>query len=244
MNTPAVTMVAAWISAETGVGPSIASGNQVCSRNWADLPIAPMKRSMQASVKASACQPKKSMVLPTRPGAPPKMVSKSVEPISANNAKMPSAKPKSPTRLTTNALIAAAFADGFLVPEPDQQVARETDPFPAEEQLDEIVGRHQHQHRKGEQGQITEEPRPVRILVHVADRIEVHERGHCRHHHQHHGGERVDPQAPRYLQVAGRDPREQRDPRVLVHEPNVDKGDPGKHRRNDQQTGGDQFRRA
>ena len=30
-NTPAVTIVAAWISAETGVGPSIASGNQVCN---------------------------------------------------------------------------------------------------------------------------------------------------------------------------------------------------------------------
>ena len=28
MYTPAVTMVAAWIRAETGVGPSIASGNQ------------------------------------------------------------------------------------------------------------------------------------------------------------------------------------------------------------------------
>ena len=28
MYTPAVTIVAAWISAETGVGPSIASGNQ------------------------------------------------------------------------------------------------------------------------------------------------------------------------------------------------------------------------
>ena len=28
MYTPAVTMVAAWISAETGVGPSIASGSQ------------------------------------------------------------------------------------------------------------------------------------------------------------------------------------------------------------------------
>ena len=29
-NTPAVTIVAAWINADTGVGPSIASGNQVC----------------------------------------------------------------------------------------------------------------------------------------------------------------------------------------------------------------------
>lgn len=38
--TPAVTRVAAWIRAETGVGPSIASGSHVCSPNWADLPIA------------------------------------------------------------------------------------------------------------------------------------------------------------------------------------------------------------
>ena len=43
-KTPAVTMVAAWMSAETGVGPSIASGSQVCRKNCADLPIAPMKR--------------------------------------------------------------------------------------------------------------------------------------------------------------------------------------------------------
>ncbi len=44
-NTPAVTMVAAWISAETGVGPSIASGSQVWKNSCADLPIAPMNSS-------------------------------------------------------------------------------------------------------------------------------------------------------------------------------------------------------
>jgi hypothetical protein len=44
-NTPAVTMVAAWISAETGVGPSIASGNHVWKNSCADLPIAPMNSS-------------------------------------------------------------------------------------------------------------------------------------------------------------------------------------------------------
>ena len=46
------------------------------------------------------------------------MVSKSVEPISMKIAKMPSAKPKSPTRLTTKALIAAALADGFWYQNP------------------------------------------------------------------------------------------------------------------------------
>ncbi len=41
--TPAATIVAACIKALTGVGPSIASGSQTCSGNWADLPIAPQK---------------------------------------------------------------------------------------------------------------------------------------------------------------------------------------------------------
>jgi hypothetical protein len=46
-NTPAVTMVAAWIKAETGVGPSIASGNQVCNPICADLPTAPKNKKKQ-----------------------------------------------------------------------------------------------------------------------------------------------------------------------------------------------------
>src|SRR5271166_5597041 len=47
--TPAVTIVAAWISAETGVGPSIASGSQVCSGTWADFAAQPMNRARQTT---------------------------------------------------------------------------------------------------------------------------------------------------------------------------------------------------
>src|SRR5262245_20046376 len=47
MKMPAVTIVAAWISAEIGVGPSIESGSQTCNGNCALLPIAPMNRQMQ-----------------------------------------------------------------------------------------------------------------------------------------------------------------------------------------------------
>ena len=43
-------MVAAWISAETGVGPSIASGSHVWSGSWADLPHAPMKSRRRCAV--------------------------------------------------------------------------------------------------------------------------------------------------------------------------------------------------
>ena len=47
---PAVTIVAAWIRAETGVGASIASGNQVCKPNWALLPAAPNSSKIPTAV--------------------------------------------------------------------------------------------------------------------------------------------------------------------------------------------------
>src|ERR1700678_3201918 len=45
--TPAVTIVAAWINAETGVGPSMASGSQVCNGICADLAAAPINKPRQ-----------------------------------------------------------------------------------------------------------------------------------------------------------------------------------------------------
>ena len=49
-NTPDVTMVAAWMSAETGVGPSIASGNQRYNGNCALLPHAPTNNNIAIAV--------------------------------------------------------------------------------------------------------------------------------------------------------------------------------------------------
>src|SRR5579862_4992127 len=57
MKMPAVTMVAAWIRAEIGVGPSIESGSQTCNGTCADLPIAPTNRQMQISVIADTVCP-------------------------------------------------------------------------------------------------------------------------------------------------------------------------------------------
>ena len=53
-NTPAATIVAAWISELTGVGPSIASGSHVFSGNCADLPIAPAKMPRATHVATPA----------------------------------------------------------------------------------------------------------------------------------------------------------------------------------------------
>ena len=50
MYTPAATIVAAWMRALTGVGPSMASGSQTCNGNWALLPTAPQKINKPAVV--------------------------------------------------------------------------------------------------------------------------------------------------------------------------------------------------
>src|ERR1700733_5517199 len=52
MKIPAVTMVAAWISAEIGVGPSMESGSHTCRGTCADLAMAPMNRQMHVKVIA------------------------------------------------------------------------------------------------------------------------------------------------------------------------------------------------
>ena len=44
-----MTIVAAWMSADTGPGPAIASGSHSCSGNCADLPIGPASSSTQTS---------------------------------------------------------------------------------------------------------------------------------------------------------------------------------------------------
>src|SRR3954462_13207360 len=70
MKMPAVTMVAAWISAEIGVGPSIESGSHTCKGTCADLPIAPMNRQMHTMVATCHGWPEKiSTVRPAIEGS-------------------------------------------------------------------------------------------------------------------------------------------------------------------------------
>ena len=112
-KTPAVTMVAAWISADTGVGPSIASGSQVCRKSCADLPIAPMNSSTPIRLAAFHSVHRNPMLVSASTGPAAKTSSNRTESTRKNSAKMPRAKPKSPTRLTMKAFIAAALALGL-----------------------------------------------------------------------------------------------------------------------------------
>src|SRR5215469_10347730 len=101
--TPAVTIVAAWIRAETGVGPSMASSSQDCSGSCADLPQAPSSRSNPSAVTVPA------LAWCTWPNTPAKLT----EPNWANMRNMASVRPASPTRLATNAFLAATGGAGL-----------------------------------------------------------------------------------------------------------------------------------
>ena len=101
-------MVAAWISAETGVGPSIASSSQAWSGTWADLPQAPSRSSRPSAV----------IVFSVAPSALALITVKLVEPQVTKASMIAVERPMSPTRLITNAFLAAAAAECLCCQKP------------------------------------------------------------------------------------------------------------------------------
>ena len=101
-------MVAAWISADTGVGPSMASPNQACSGTCADLAQAPISSSSPIAVSAP----------PLAPGAAANTPAYERVPKVLNMRNMANARPASPTRFITNAFLAAVAADGLWYQKP------------------------------------------------------------------------------------------------------------------------------
>ena len=92
--------MAAWISAETGVGPAIASGSQTWSGNCADLPIVPPNsRSAAADTSATDAPPCETTSLIAG-------MFEVVKPVMEISTKIPNMNGTSPTRVVMNALIA------------------------------------------------------------------------------------------------------------------------------------------
>ncbi len=89
--------------AETGVGPSIASGSHVCSGTWADFAKAPTSSRIRPAVSAPSC-PAKSLE------AESKVPRKSSVCEWRKMKKVPRTSPTSPTTLMTKALMPADVA--------------------------------------------------------------------------------------------------------------------------------------
>ena len=137
------------------------------------------------------------------------MVVKSVVPKVAKNSAMPSESPMSPTRLRTKAFLAAAAAECLYCQKPISRYdARPTPSQPRKSA--EVVGReHQHEHRGDEQVEVAEEPAPARVVLHVADRVDVDQRPDAGDQQQEQRRQRVVEQVGADVQAAGLEPRAQ-----------------------------------
>ena len=122
-KTPAVTIVAAWISADTGVGPSIASGSQRYSGSWALLPTAPTKSITAIAVAVDWAR---SPWI-----AAPLTVAKLNDPTAPKARNIATMKPQSPTRLVMNAFLPAVAADWRVCQNEIEQVRAGARPPPS-----------------------------------------------------------------------------------------------------------------
>ena len=101
MKMPATTMVAAWIRADTGVGPAMASGSQVWRMNWPDFDIT------AASSEHDATSRTRWLISPDTAISLMRWMSK-VWPAPKNRMITPQIRPTSPTRLVMKAFRAAS----------------------------------------------------------------------------------------------------------------------------------------
>ena len=146
---------------------------------------------------------------------PSPTVAKSTPPKVTNISMIAMSRPRSPTRLTKNALLAGARVGRVPVPEADEQVRGQAHALPADEQQQVGVGEHEQQHRGDEEVEVGEEAPLVGVVLHVADRVHVDERPDEGDQHDEAHRQRVDEQADVELEGARRDPVPQRE----VHRP-------------------------
>src|SRR5713101_5432679 len=71
--------------------------------------------------------------------------------------------------------VARAGVDVIGVPEADQRERAEADALPSDEHQPEVVAEHEHEHREGKQIEPAKEAPIRRIVVHVADGIDMDE---------------------------------------------------------------------
>ena len=197
--TPEVTIVAAWMSAETGVGPAMASGNHTNRGELSRLAGSAEEQHQGDRRRGRLGEPRRGSVerdVVDRPDGT------EGEEHRHHEAEVADA-------VGDERLLAGAGVGLVGKPEGDEEVGAGADALPAEEGQQEVVAEHEHQHREGEQVQVQEELRELLVTVHVADRVQVDEGSDPRHEQDHRHRQRVDEEAHVDAEVACRHPLEQ-----------------------------------
>ena len=173
---PAATIVAACISAETGVGPSMASGSQTCSGNWALLPIAPQKT--RAAAMAAMPQPSPPPNCISKRPAAPCWSTAALDHVEVEGAVLLEAghggnagrvsdggpdhedaeqEAEVPHAVGHERLL-GGLTGGVLLPVvADQQVRADADQLPEDEGLEEVGREHDAEHREDEERELAVE---------------------------------------------------------------------------------------
>ena len=97
----------------------------------------------------------------------------------------------------------------LIEPESNQQVRRKTDALPADVEQEVAVTEDEQQHRGDEEVEITEEASAARVVLHIADGVDVDQRADAGDQQHEHHGELVEQQTRLHMEPVDRDPGEQ-----------------------------------
>ena len=195
MKIPAVTIVAAWINAEMGVGPSIESGSQTCSGTCADLPIAPTNRQMHENVSgATACPEMISMVCRRALGVPnvSRVIERAVQVRERRDAEQ---EAEVADAVDEERLHVREIAVGRVYQKPIRRYDTTPTASQPKNSCRKLLLITSISIDEGEQRDVAEEPGVARVVAHVADGVDVHDQRDEGDDGHHQGGEAVDQEA-------------------------------------------------
>ena len=159
--------MAAWISALTGVGPSIASGSQTYSGNCADLAERAEHQQERNPLAAPAAESAVS-VPDLRPVRASRCACRAVAEIADRPERQEAehdaeAEAEVADAVDEERLLRRLAGGGLFVVVADQQIRAEADAFPAQVEHDEVLAHHQDGHHEDEQAEISEEAEISRL---------------------------------------------------------------------------------
>ncbi len=201
---PAVTMVAAWMSAETGVGPSMASGSQTWRGNWADLPKAPsmMQKGMYLSMGPKVARNWVSCEFGEDGGEFDAAEVGVDEEDADGEAEVADA-------VGDEGFFGGGDCGGARVVVADEEVGGESDAFPAEVEEDEVIAHDEEGHEEDEDGEVGEESPVAVVTFHVAGGVDEDEEADAGDEGEVEGGELVDGDGDGDVEVADGEPVEE-----------------------------------
>ena len=164
-------MVAAWIRADTGVGPAIASGNQVYSGICAALSGCAHKQQQRNHGKEpGGCF--RSLLKYFSKGSGAKLI---------DHGKYRNQETKIPDAVHDKSFLGRTAVFLVFKPVTDQQIGTESDALPADEQDHKIGSQHQQQHRKNKEVEVTEVFRIGRriLFMHIGSGINMDQKAHA-----------------------------------------------------------------